>query len=72
VADKRLVKRHNLVEPQGVRGRNSDNRRLRQVLGWEPSIALRQGLRPTYVWIEEALHKAGRVAEQKKKTSSAI
>jgi GDP-D-mannose 3', 5'-epimerase len=72
VAGKRLVKRHNLVEPQGVRGRNSDNRRLRQVLGWEPSIALRQGLRPTYVWIEEALHKAGRVAEQKKKTSSAI
>jgi nucleoside-diphosphate-sugar epimerase len=71
VAGKRLVKRHNLGEPQGVRGRNSDNRRLRQVLGWEPSISLRQGLKPTYVWIEEELHRAGRVAEPKEKTPSA-
>ena len=39
--------------PQGVRGRSSDNRRLREVLGWEPSTTLRQGLEPTYRWIEE-------------------
>jgi GDP-D-mannose 3',5'-epimerase len=39
--------------PQGVRGRNSDNRRLRKVLGWEPSITLSQGLEPTYRWIEK-------------------
>jgi GDP-D-mannose 3', 5'-epimerase len=39
--------------PQGVRGRNSDNRRLREVLGWEPSVPLRQGLEPTYRWIEK-------------------
>jgi nucleoside-diphosphate-sugar epimerase len=39
--------------PQGVRGRNSDNRRLREVLGWEPSVTLRQGLEPTYRWIEK-------------------
>jgi GDP-D-mannose 3',5'-epimerase len=39
--------------PQGVRGRNSDNRRLREVLGWEPSVTLRRGLEPTYRWIEE-------------------
>jgi nucleoside-diphosphate-sugar epimerase len=39
--------------PQGVRGRNSDNRRLREVLGWEPSVTLRQGLEPTYRWIEQ-------------------
>ena len=39
--------------PQGVRGRNSDNRRLREVLGWEPSITLSQGLEPTYRWIEK-------------------
>jgi GDP-D-mannose 3', 5'-epimerase len=38
--------------PQGVRGRNSDNTRLRQVLGWEPRIDLEAGLRPTYDWIE--------------------
>jgi GDP-D-mannose 3', 5'-epimerase len=41
--------------PQGVRGRNSDNTRLREVLGWEPAVDLEEGLRPTYEWI------AGRV-----------
>lgn len=39
--------------PQGVRGRNSDNSRLREVLGWEPGVALEQGLIPTYRWIEK-------------------
>jgi nucleoside-diphosphate-sugar epimerase len=38
--------------PQGVRGRNSDNTRLRQVLDWEPAITLEQGLERTYNWIE--------------------
>jgi GDP-D-mannose 3', 5'-epimerase len=45
--------------PQGVRGRNSDNRRLRAVLGWEPPVGLRQGLEPTYRWIEKQV-AAGR------------
>ena len=52
VAGKRIRKRHNLSAPQGVRGRNSDNTRLRQVLGWEPQTALEEGLRRTYGWIE--------------------
>jgi nucleoside-diphosphate-sugar epimerase len=39
--------------PQGVRGRNSDNRQLRKVLDWEPSVTLSQGLEPTYRWIEK-------------------
>jgi len=39
--------------PQGVRGRNSDNTRLRQVLGWEPEISLEEGLTRTYEWIEK-------------------
>jgi nucleoside-diphosphate-sugar epimerase len=39
--------------PQGVRGRNSDNSRLREVLAWEPTIALEEGLIPTYRWIEK-------------------
>ena len=38
--------------PQGVRGRNSDNSRLREVLGWEPAISLEDGLAETYRWIE--------------------
>ena len=39
--------------PQGVRGRNSDNTRLREVTGWEPRISLEDGLEPTYRWIAE-------------------
>jgi GDP-D-mannose 3', 5'-epimerase len=61
VAGKRLKKRHDLSKPQGVRGRNSDNTLLNQVLGWEPAITLEQGLTTTYRWIEEELRKAGRI-----------
>ena len=41
--------------PQGVRGRNSDNTRLREVLGWEPRHRARGGLADTYRWIEKQL-----------------
>jgi GDP-D-mannose 3', 5'-epimerase len=51
IAGKRVTKRHNLTGPQGVRGRNSDNTRLRETLGWEPSIRLEDGLSVTYKWI---------------------
>jgi len=51
IAGKRIVKRHDLTKPQGVRGRNSDNTRLRQVLGWEPETSLEKGLAITYQWI---------------------
>jgi nucleoside-diphosphate-sugar epimerase len=61
IAGKRLRKRHDLTKPQGVRGRNSDNTRLRQVFGWEPSISLEDGLAVTYRWIEEELRIAGRI-----------
>jgi GDP-D-mannose 3', 5'-epimerase len=61
VAGKRLTKRHNLQGPQGVRGRNSDNNRLRNVLGWEPSILLRQGMALTYPWIEQELRARDRL-----------
>lgn len=57
VAGKRVVKRHDLSKPQGVRGRNSDNTRLREVLGWEPSTKLIDGLKPTYEWIRSELQK---------------
>ena len=39
--------------PMGVRGRNSDNTRLRAVLKWEPQLTLEQGLQHTYTWIEQ-------------------
>lgn len=55
IAGKVLRKRHNLEGPQGVRGRNSDNTRLREVLGWEPGVSLEEGLTTTYRWIESEL-----------------
>jgi GDP-D-mannose 3',5'-epimerase len=67
VADKKLVKRHDLSKPQGVRGRNSDNTRLKKVLGWEPRITLNEGLAITYKWIEDELRKSGRIALQSQK-----
>ncbi len=52
IADVRVGTVH-VDGPQGVRGRNSDNTRLREVLGWEPQISLEEGLARTYAWIEE-------------------
>jgi nucleoside-diphosphate-sugar epimerase len=46
-----ITKKH-VPGPQGVRGRNSNNDRLRQVLGWEPEISLEEGIARTYAWIE--------------------
>jgi GDP-D-mannose 3',5'-epimerase len=43
--------------PQGVRGRNSDNTRLRQVLRWSPEVSLEDGLSRTYAWIEEQVRQ---------------
>jgi len=55
IAGKHLVQRYDLSKPQGVRGRNSDNSRLFQLLGWEPSVSLDSGLAVTYRWIEQEL-----------------
>jgi GDP-D-mannose 3',5'-epimerase len=46
------VEKRHVAGPQGVRGRNSDNTRLRDVLGWEPQISLEEGIARTYRWIE--------------------
>ncbi len=61
IAGKDIAKRHDLSKPQGVRGRNSDNGRLREALGWEPQIPLSEGLVPTYQWIESELKAAKRI-----------
>jgi len=57
IADKKINKRYDLSKPQGVRGRNSDNSRLRQVLEWEPRVSLEAGLKITYEWIRGELQK---------------
>jgi nucleoside-diphosphate-sugar epimerase len=57
IAGKTIAKRYDLTKPQGVRGRNSDNTKLREVLGWEPAISLEAGLAKTYNWIANEVEK---------------
>ncbi len=62
IAGVSIVKRH-IPGPQGVRGRNSDNALLREVLGWEPEISLEEGLARTYAWIEGQVRATLRMRE---------
>jgi len=55
ISGKAGIELRHVEGPQGVRGRNSDNNRLREVLGWEPPTSLAEGLAPTYRWIEKQL-----------------
>ncbi len=58
IAGKRLTIRR-VPGPTGVRGRNSDNRLIRERLGWAPSRPLREGLEKTYSWIESQVEARG-------------
>lgn len=59
VSGKKITKRYNLNAPQGVRGRNSCNKRSRNVLGnWEPTIDLQTGIAMTYPWIEQQVKQS--------------
>jgi nucleoside-diphosphate-sugar epimerase len=74
IAGKKISKRYDLTKPQGVRGRNSDNTRLKEVLGWEPRISLEEGLERTYAWIAGKLrNQTMAIAESNySKTSNAV
>jgi GDP-D-mannose 3',5'-epimerase len=60
IADIKLNRTYNLQAPRGVNGRNSDNTKIRQYLGWEPSIRLRDGMAKTYAWIEGQMSEAAK------------
>jgi nucleoside-diphosphate-sugar epimerase len=60
IAQKSLTKRHDTSKPQGVRGRNSDNSRLEELLNWAPSVSLEEGLKRTYRWIASELERTHR------------
>jgi len=60
VADVKLRRRYKLDAPKGVNGRNSDNTKIRQRLGWEPSTPLREGLEKTYRWVHEQVRARAR------------
>jgi nucleoside-diphosphate-sugar epimerase len=57
IAGKKVALRH-IPGPLGVRGRNSDNRMIREELGWAPSRPLREGLEKTYPWIAQQVEAA--------------
>lgn len=55
-----VIRKKHVDGPQGVRGRNSDNTRLREILRWAPEISLEKGLARTYEWIEgQVRHSRG-------------
>jgi GDP-D-mannose 3', 5'-epimerase len=56
IAGVKLKRNYKLDAPKGVNGRNSDNTKIQQYLGWEPSIRLRDGLARTFAWIEKEIH----------------
>lgn len=53
ISGKKNIGLKHIDGPQGVRGRNSDNSMLRDVLQWQPEIALEEGMIPTYTWIDK-------------------
>ena len=55
IAGVKLKRNYNLSAPKGVAGRNSDNTRIKELMGWEPSTRLRDGLEKTYAWIHEQI-----------------
>ena len=60
IAGIKLKRNYNLGAPKGVNGRNSDNTKIKQYLGWEPSIRLKTGLAKTYEWIESEMMAVAR------------
>lgn len=62
IAGVKLRRSYKLDAPKGVNGRNSDNTKILEYLGWEPSIRLRDGLARTYEWIESEMLVGARVA----------
>ena len=57
IADKQVIL-HHVPGPMGVRGRNSDNGYISEILGWKPSKPLRDGMEKTYDWIREQVTTA--------------
>ena len=58
IAGKKLNIKH-IEGPLGVRGRNSDNKLIKEKLGWAPTIPLKEGLAKTFAWINEQVGKQG-------------
>lgn len=66
-----ISKKH-IDGPQGVRGRNSDNTKLKEILNWEPAISLEDGLSKTYKWIEEQVRNSEIAPHSKSASPEAV
>lgn len=51
------IKIKNIPGPLGVRGRNSDNKLIKEKLGWAPSQPLKIGIEKTFEWIRNQIEK---------------
>lgn len=58
LAEVKLNRNYKLDAPQGVRGRNSNNKLICEVLGWSPDTSLQTGLEKTYSWIYRQVEKS--------------
>ena len=63
IADIKIKKKY-IKGPQGVRGRNSDNTKIKQILKWAPSISLEEGMKETYNWVEEQVKRTHHVEKE--------
>ena len=71
IANKHLEINH-IAGPLGVRGRNSDNKMIRENLGWAPSVPLAIGLERTYAWIESQVKTALKASREKTRLDKSV
>jgi nucleoside-diphosphate-sugar epimerase len=57
----KLIRKYDLNAPKGVRGRNSDNNKIKSLFNWEPKISLNAGLEKTYGWIYNEIQESIKV-----------
>lgn len=61
IADYKVEKNYQLDKPKGVRGRSSDNSYVNKKIGWRPNFTLKEGLKKTYLWIEEQINSGSNI-----------
>jgi len=59
IASRKLRRTYDPDAPKGVRGRNSDNTLILELLGWEPNLPLAAGMKETYDWIRTQMISGG-------------
>jgi nucleoside-diphosphate-sugar epimerase len=60
IANRKLRRTYDPDAPKGVRGRNSDNTLILELLGWEPTLPLAVGMKETYDWIKTQMVTGGK------------